>query len=194
MDMWALTPQSYSISIGKTFAEDPFFLTMLRQMNPSLLQNKKTMENIEKSNVFPMPLSEEIDPKTSFELGQDDQRDLYVLNSALILLNCKNIETKENVPPEKINKKRRKKGKQELFTYKTLQLCLPATQKSNLDTAESKNDEAKRIHLCRGHFKIYTDENRLFGKHIGVYWWQPHLRGDKKSGLVEKDYAIKTNT
>lgn len=192
MAMWAVTPQSYYISIGKTLSEEPVFLAMVQQMNPSLLEDKKTMENVEKSNVFPMPLSEAIDPKTSLELGKDDQRDLYVLNSALVLLNCKNIETEDNLPPEKINKKRRKKGKQELFTYKTLQLKLPSTRDSAPDVNNSNTEEVKRIHLCRGHFKIFTDENPLFGKHTGVYWWQPHLRGEKKAGLVEKDYHIIT--
>lgn len=192
MAMWAVSPQSYYISIGKTLSEDTVFLAMVQQMNPALLQDKKAMENIHKSNIFPMPLSDVIDSKTSHELGKDDQRDIYVLNSALVLLNCKNVESEDILPPDKVNKKRRKNGKQELFTYKILQLKLPSVRNSTPDIEKTTVEEAKRIHLCRGHFKIFTDENPLFGKHTGVYWWQPHLRGDKKVGLVEKDYLIKT--
>lgn len=109
MSMWALTPQSYYISIGKTLSDDPVLMSMIQQMNPALLENSNASQNIQESNIFPIPLSDKIDPQTSFELGQDDHRDLYVLNSALLLLNCKNIETEENRAPEKINKRRRKK-------------------------------------------------------------------------------------
>ena len=194
MAVWALSPQSYYISIGKKLSEDTVFLSMVLKMNPAILQDKIAMENIHKSNIFPMPLSDTIDSKTSYEIGKDDQRDMYVLNSALVLLNCKNVETEDILPPDKVNKKRRKNGKQELFTYKILQLKLPAVRNSNPGVENSTPEETKRIHLCRGHFKIFTDENPLFGKHTGVYWWQPHLRGDMKVGLVEKDYHLKTIT
>jgi len=40
--------------------------------------------------------------------------------------------------------------------------------------------------------KEYTQEHPLFGKLTGLYWWQPHVRGQNKEGIVMKDYAIKT--
>ena len=48
----------------------------------------------------------------------------------------------------------------------------------------------QRVHLCRGHFKEYTNENPLFGKHVGRFWWQPMVRGDKKRGVLNKDYDV----
>jgi hypothetical protein len=113
---------------------------------------------------------------------------LYPLNACLMLLNCKNIVTEEHHPPEKINKKRRSLGRQELFTYKTLRVVLPSRSRSADNP--SKTDIHQRIHLCRGHFKVYTAENPLFGKHTGLYWWQPHVRGQNKDGIVMKDYDI----
>jgi len=61
-----------------------------------------------------------------------------------------------------------------------------------------KNGEAKdlyynRIHLCRGHFKEYTKEKPLFGKYTGTYWWQPTMRGNKKKGVIHKDYEVVAN-
>jgi hypothetical protein len=189
---WVLSPQSYYIAIGRTLSEDPALLAMIQKINPALLLNPKVKKKIAKSNVFPMPIPGVLTDKQSAEMSFDDQRDLYVLNSALILLNCKNIKEEDNKASGKINKKRRKKGKQELFTYKTLVLDLPAKKSGEDKKSLNSSDESKRIHLCRGHFKIYTNKNPLFGKHTGVYWWQPHLRGDKTVGLVEKDYEIKT--
>jgi hypothetical protein len=46
------------------------------------------------------------------------------------------------------------------------------------------------VHLCRGHFKTYTDDNPLFGKHVGKYYWQPSIRGKNKKGIVAKDYSL----
>lgn len=192
LNTWVLSPQSYYISIGRTISEDPELLKVMKKMNPSLLLNENIKKQITKSNVFPMPVPGVLTEKQSAEMSLDDQRDLYVLNSALILLNCKNIKEEDNKASTKINKKRKKKGKQELFTYKTLVLKLPAKKGVEGEKNQNNIDEKKRIHLCRGHFKIYTNQNPLFGKHTGVYWWQPHLRGDKAAGLVEKDYEFNT--
>jgi hypothetical protein len=47
------------------------------------------------------------------------------------------------------------------------------------------------LHICRGHFKSYTEDAPLFGKHTGTYWWADRVRGDRSRGRVEKDYAVK---
>ncbi len=122
------------------------------------------------------------------QLRKEDNAELTLLQSAILLLNTKNIITEEHHPPEKLNKKRRQLGRQELFTYKTLNVVLPSPSRSS--SGSSKTDIHQRIHLCRGHFKEYTTENPLFGKHTGLYWWQPHVRGQNKDGIVMKEYEI----
>lgn len=42
-----------------------------------------------------------------------------------------------------------------------------------------------------GHFKTYTEQLPLMGKHVGTYYWKPEMRGDKKEGEVKKDYKVK---
>jgi hypothetical protein len=103
----------------------------------------------------------------------------------LTLLSCKNIAKKENKPPEKLNKKRIKNGKLPLFSYYTLHI-------KDSGNSNSKNvlGDHNRIHLCRGHFKHYTEDNPLFGKLTGMYWWQPHVRGQNKDGIIMKDYSL----
>lgn len=109
--------------------------------------------------------------------------------SVLILLNCKNITSEIIKAPEALNKKRRKNGKQEIFDYHILNVTVPGKKREYREQSEPLSHV--RVHLCRGHFKEYTKDHPLFGKLTGLYWWQPHVRGQNKEGIVMKDYAIK---
>lgn len=112
-----------------------------------------------------------------------------IVNFCLMLLNCKNVHTEIINPPEKLNIKRRKNGKQELFSYHVLNVTLPS-QKQGYREKTDPNYHV-RVHLCRGHFKEYTQEHPLFGSLTGRYWWQPHVRGQNHNGVVMKDYEVK---
>jgi len=138
---------------------------------------------------FPKNFSIEISEEYDASIKEDITHILRCANMALILLNTKNIVTQEHRPPVKLNKKRIKKGKQPLFTYHTLRLQLPGKRKKSNGKTEP-GDNTTRLHLCRGHFKTYTEENPLFGKFTGRYWWQPHARGNKDEGVVMKNYAV----
>lgn len=106
----------------------------------------------------------------------------------LVLINCKNIQTTDNIPPKRLNVSRMKKGKCELFTYKTLVV----SGNRGVTELDGENTGIKhRLHLCRGHFKRYTTENPLFGRHTGLYWWQPMVRGGNRAGIVMKDYEVR---
>ena len=111
---------------------------------------------------------------------------LGVFNILLLLVCCKNITTETIFPPAKLNRKRKKKGKQPIFSYKTL-IIKPTGKKQE---SIPKHLWDNRIHLARGHFKTYTKENPLFGKITGRFWWQPHVRGRNHEGVVMKDYKI----
>ena len=143
------------------------------------------------SNHYPKDFSAEISEKDEFDAKEHSMEIIHCVNLALLLLNTKNIVTQEHRPPAKLNKKRVKKGKQPLFTYHTLRLQLPGKTKKGSGISET-GDNTTRLHLCRGHFKTYTEDNPLFGKLTGRYWWQPHARGDKTKGVVMKDYKVET--
>jgi hypothetical protein len=108
----------------------------------------------------------------------------------IMLLTCKNIQTETIPAPEALNKKRRKAGKQELFDYHVLNVVVPSKKRGYHETTEPLSHN--RVHLCRGHFKEYTAEHPLFGHYTGLYWWQPHVRGQNKDGMVMKDYNVTT--
>lgn len=116
-------------------------------------------------------------------------QELMAVNVSLMLLNCKNIGTQKVLPSDKLNRKRIKSGVQPLFSYYTLTL-LPTTRR---EKSIPKNLWHNRIHLCRGHFKTYTAEKPLFGSVTGRFWWQSHVKGQNRSGVVLKDYEIKTD-
>lgn len=113
-----------------------------------------------------------------------------IIQPTILLLNCSNIQTKDNLPSEKLNKSRLRKNKMPLFTYKTLEI--KPLSKKELAGDNKSCGMHNRIHLCRGHFKEYTEEKPLFGKCTGLYWWQPHVRGQNRDGVVMKDYEITT--
>jgi hypothetical protein len=53
--------------------------------------------------------------------------------------------------------------------------------------------DAMPRHVCRGHFAEYGPQfgkGLLFGRYAGRFFIPPHLRGDEKNGIVEKDYAV----
>lgn len=101
------------------------------------------------------------------------------------LITCQNIRLIDNAPPLNVNKKRIKAGKLPLITYKTIQLF-----NSRSINTSAKNIWHNRIHLCRGHFKEYPENNKLFGRLTGRFWWQPMVRGQNKKGIIVKDYKI----
>jgi hypothetical protein len=140
----------------------------------------------------PTPLSQQmvnaIGSKFFLEALPDDGADLNVLETILKLLHCKNIKVVDVVPPRKLNKKRTRRKKEPLFIYKTLVIVKPGVTKTSNEPCGSEKDS--RVHLCRGHFKEYTPEKPLFGKHIGRYWWEPQVRGNIENGMVTKKYEI----
>jgi len=131
----------------------------------------------------------DVDEDIIHHLNSEQSVHRAYIGQVLLMLNCKNIGTIDINPPQKLNKKRIKGNKQPLFTYKNL-IINPIGKKRNSNN-EPQNLWDNRIHMCRGHFKHYVKEKPLFGKYTGMIWWQPQARGNKKKGVVMKDYKIK---
>ena len=96
------------------------------------------------------------------------------------LLACKNVVVEDcEFPPKQMQKKRRRKGKSPLTIFKRLRIgpIQEVTKKMKGMTDLERVKQA--LHLCRGHFKTYTDAMPLLGRHVGTYWWESHARGSK---------------
>lgn len=114
-----------------------------------------------------------------------------VAHIALMLLSCKNIVETTVPAPTRLNKKRSFKNKLPICEYKILVVRPFAPRKASTEMTHGPSKGLLRVHLCRGHFKEYTPEKPLLGKATGRFWWQPSVRGEKKRGVLNKDYAIR---
>lgn len=100
------------------------------------------------------------------------------LGRFLTLLNCANVSRTEHQPSAKLQKARARRGKLPLYSYWTLDL--------NLDRSSHRADgggthASPRLHLRRGHTRQH---------HPGRWCWvNPCAVGNKKLGVVHKEYA-----
>jgi hypothetical protein len=102
---------------------------------------------------------------------------------ALALLNAKNVEM---VDSEK-GKRGKRRGRHKGDRHYTLRIRLGG-RKSASDSQSTGDKNA--FHFARGHFKTYTEDAPLLGKHVGTYWWEAHTRGSKVKGTITKDYEV----
>lgn len=110
----------------------------------------------------------------------------------LQILSCKNVSLiQSNLEPRtSMIAAKRHGGKSDDYRYHTL-IIRPAGSKGDSPTI---NFGIMPHHVCRGHFAEYGEEfgkGLLFGRLSGRFYIPPHLKGDKKNGVVEKDYEIK---
>ncbi len=102
-------------------------------------------------------------------------------------INCKNIDLELEPERHTTKAKRRKYG--DPVRYYHIKLPLAPGRRS--DGRRNVDDGgAVPIHIVRGHFKTYTDENPLFGKVTGTWWWGHHARCDEKNGVSIHDYEV----
>jgi hypothetical protein len=103
-------------------------------------------------------------------------------------LNCKNVELSDDVTSN-IPRKKRKKNKKPKITFKTLTVY-PITRVSNKTNRGTGIQKA--THITRG-YQADHRKHGLFGNPAlkGIYWVPMHIRGNKKHGIIIKDYKVK---
>lgn len=125
-----------------------------------------------------------------FELGMGHMATCHLATS---LLHCKNVATVDAEPTPKeryVMQEYERKTRQPAAKWKVLSIE-PMVRTLRTQGAIERNGLNKALHICRGHFKDFSQGNGLFGKNKGLYWWDQHMRGDESAGLVIKDYNIK---
>lgn len=110
----------------------------------------------------------------------------------LSLLHCRNVEMIDKPPqPPAIRKRRAKKGiphiEFKLLDVAPLRVVPRQTQAAQGEGAPA---EPRALHFVRGHFKDYSVKG-LFGRYKGVYWWDSQVRGEARTGVVDKDYRLR---
>lgn len=95
-------------------------------------------------------------------------------------MECSNIYVRTNFPDEAIQSKRKRNGKLPFFAYKTLHIRLP--NKNLININDRVSDRASpRVHLRRGHIRHLHNGDKI--------WIQPQVIGEKKNGMIVKDYV-----
>lgn len=113
---------------------------------------------------------------------------LTVVATTFALMNCKNVTMSDNAPSRQQRRQAQRSGRAMPYTIRTLLITPGESRHARTKSADTGQPIA--LHWVRGHFKHYTEENKLFGKYTGTYWWSPHIAGDKAAGLVVKDYKV----
>jgi hypothetical protein len=109
---------------------------------------------------------------------------------AISLMHCKNVDVKLVDPPERLSRKHERRHGRPLISYYVLDIKPMRRILDSEGDAQTKG-LAHALHICRGHFKTYTEDAPLFGKQVGTYWWAAQARGKAEEGVIEKDYRIR---
>ncbi len=103
-------------------------------------------------------------------------------------MHCKNVRIETVEPSLKLSRKYEKRHGRPLVRYQTLDV---EPMKQILDRHGATSVGLRQaLHICRGHFKVFTQDAPLFGRHTGTYWWAPQVRGDSTLGVTINDYRI----
>jgi len=117
--------------------------------------------------------------------------DMFALPAlmALGLINCKNVKHREtgSLKMRRSGTEKRRGIPARELRYNTI--ILPG-EGSVASSKHGGSHRAAAIHRVRGHFKTFTAEKPLLGKHVGTYWWGWSVRGNPEHGEVQSDYVI----
>lgn len=114
---------------------------------------------------------------------------LHVAFSTFAFAHCKNVSVQQRTPGAVAEKRWRKKYHQKLVKYYTLDIdsMAPVLQSEG---GLSENGLSRAMHLCRGHFAVYSPDRPMFGRLHGQFWISPHVRGSDETRRVVKDYSV----
>lgn len=123
---------------------------------------------------------EQVEWKTSWMI-------IYPIIYTIGLMNCKNVGLKTETYRSRSSSAKARKSEPKL-EYHTIVLPQPKARRGE---PQGGSHSTPAIHKVRGHFKTYTAERPLLGKHVGTYWWPWQVRGDADRGAILSKYQVK---
>jgi hypothetical protein len=122
-----------------------------------------------------------------YEVAAGDAAALEAVNRvffALALMNCRNVSLRERGSSRSAGPGPTGDAFHEVVIDGT-------ARGSGRGNGETATTASGRAHLARGHFKTFTEDAPLLGKHVGTYWWGWQVRGQESAGVIEKTYKLK---
>jgi hypothetical protein len=117
---------------------------------------------------------------------------ITVVLASINFMNCKNVEIVENQPTRQQRRLAEREGKRPPVTYRTLVIHPMSRRRWRNTGGNPAIRSGVALHICRGHFKNYSEGKGLGrGHRHGVWWWSPQLKGSERSGRIVKDYEVK---
>lgn len=105
---------------------------------------------------------------------------------AINLMHCRNVTVEDSGPIKYRQTTKEKRARAPRLEYKTI--TLPGG--AYVSQPGKGEPGAAPLHRVRGHFKTYTAEAPLMGKHVGTYWWGWQVRGKSENGVRVSDYKL----
>lgn len=137
----------------------------------------------------PVTMTKEPPPEAVQDWGDRIAQLLFPVLLAISFLHCKNIKIRAEAPSEKLSRKYEKKHGRRLVRYHVLDI-VPMRRILEQYRSSARSGLRRALHICRGHFKTFTADAPLLGRHTGTYWWDPQARGSRSAGVVIKDYRV----
>lgn len=141
-----------------------------------------------------------VDPVTASEVNDLSSWTIVAALDTLMTLGCKNVSIEARDGDERTARIARKRHGPNAsgFRYHVL-VVRPAGGSANAPGFEIG---IMPQHMCRGHYQHYgpaaihrhpdgQDRGLLFGRTAGKFFVPPVVKGDKKNGIVEKDYEVR---
>jgi hypothetical protein len=107
------------------------------------------------------------------------------------MLHCKNVELVAHRPDPKLARAYQRRHGRPLIAFKTLRVEPIRRLLEEAGRQAGTSDLRRQLHIARGHFKDYRQGDGLFGRHRGLYWWEPQVRGSADIGELRKQYAVR---
>jgi len=161
----------------KSFDESVrYFVTNKGQLNKLGFRSLSRNANIDESNINAQQL-------VVFSVA------LRIVFHALSLMNCHNVVLLDDKPNSSMSRDYETHFGHPLVTYKTLRI--KPTSKSGELFGSNDYQDVTSYHIRRGNFAHYSEAKPLFGKFSGMFWRPATTVGDRKNGVVIKDYEVK---
>ncbi len=97
---------------------------------------------------------------------------------SVLFINSKRSIKLEHIDMGKLARRRAKRGRSPVYSHTVVKLSITDDQQKAFKRASTGD---LRAHFVMGHWKI---------RKTGVFFWMPHIRGNRTLGFVDKDYEV----
>lgn len=105
---------------------------------------------------------------------------------AISMMNCRNVDVLPALTATRRAGKKTRRQPKPPIEYHRIKLPTPKASGGGVGTLTGTT----KLHTARGHFKTYTEDAPLMGKHVGTYYWGWQVRGRRENGEVISSYEV----